>query len=162
MPTTLPGLSQLTSLHLNKTLITWSEILYLSPSLSSLEGLQLGFNQITSLTTSRTTMTTEVYFPKLHVLNLDSNLLTNFLEVLSAVEHFPSLVTLILSSNKFTSIEGHTSTTTSAGSSNIRYLNLSDNLLESWEDLDHLSLLIPKLEGLWFGLNPLMKGTYLH
>jgi Leucine-rich repeat (LRR) protein len=108
--TVFAGFKQLTTLNFNRTLLDWNEasrstthlkycrltfpsqILLLGPSLPELRELQLGDNELASLSAEGTT--TAPVLPKLITLNLDSNKLTSWDELVSALVPLPSYAPL--------------------------------------------------------------------
>ncbi|KAK4705944.1 tubulin-specific chaperone E, partial [Phenoliferia sp. Uapishka_3] len=141
LPTFLPSFSRLIELQLNKTLVTWAEVLLLSPSLPSLVVLQLGTNNIADLATPISAPLDT--FLNLETLNLAENLLSRWDEITSALASLPRLSRLILSSNAITSLVHTTSPTLNT----LRHLSLSQNAITSWKDINALAS-IPKLDSL--------------
>lgn len=73
-PSTGLHFSNLQTLSLNQTFITWKDIEILAPQLPQLEDLQLGGNEITELGFVKG-------FDALHTLNLEDNLISDWKEV---------------------------------------------------------------------------------
>ncbi|ORY66787.1 hypothetical protein BCR35DRAFT_181638 [Leucosporidium creatinivorum] len=153
-PTLLAGFERLTTLNLNRTLMDWNELLLLSPSLPELQELQLGDNELASL--SAETSPTEPLLPSLKTLNLDTNKLTNWDEIVASLLPLPSLDRLILSRNSISTVP----LSPSSATLNLRYLSLTANALASWSSVDALNSQVPNLEGLWIGENPLFEGLH--
>lgn len=144
------------------------QILLLSPSLPELQELQLGDNGLSSLASGADA--SSLLVPKLHTLNLDSNKLKDWDEIVMALQRLPwfvpvrsscspsltlifpqSLDRLILSSNTISHIS-----VTSAAPLHIHHLSLASNLISSWSSLNALASQVPSLETLWVGDNPLL------
>ncbi|GAA6023216.1 hypothetical protein JCM10207_004483 [Rhodosporidiobolus poonsookiae] len=128
----LYGLEQLTTLQLNSTLLSWNELLSVSHSLTNLVDLQFGFNRLRGLggTASRADRDQSL-LPRLERLNLESNELSGWSDVVEELALLPSLSELVIASNRFDSLQ------LKAGSSStslrrLRHLSLTDNLLSSW------------------------------
>ncbi|BGP15721.1 hypothetical protein JCM10213_006108 [Rhodosporidiobolus nylandii] len=160
-PSLLPGLERLTSLQLNSTLLRWEEVRCLAPSLVNLVDLQLGFNRMRTLHVSDSGG--DPVLPKLERLNLESNELTKWPELVEELSSLPSLSELILTANRFTTLD--LASQTSAPSftlRKLRHLSLSDNLLSAWStSVDALafsaSSAFPSLSSLRLAGNPLFE-----
>ncbi|SCZ96081.1 BZ3500_MvSof-1268-A1-R1_Chr8-1g09991 [Microbotryum saponariae] len=108
-PTILPAFCNLKQLDLNATMISWAEIIQLSSSLSSLEELQLGDNDLFRLNPASAlvvspTEGTAILLPKLKVLNLTRNRLESWDDIVFALRGIPSLESLVLSYNALSSL----------------------------------------------------------
>ncbi|GAA5887432.1 hypothetical protein JCM16303_004281 [Sporobolomyces ruberrimus] len=164
-PTALPGFERLTTLKLNSTLLTWPEVIRISPSLPNLVNLELGFNRLTRLDHAQPSSAAKsepVSLPKLEILNLEMNELHDMEETILAVSGLPSLKKLVLASNRFEtlSLASRMSTTTTSALRQLRHLSLTSNLLSSWSDsIDALgeaaSTTFPALNSLSIADNPL-------
>ncbi|BGP24254.1 tubulin-specific chaperone E [Rhodotorula toruloides] len=144
-PTSLPGFERLTSLQLNNTLMTWSETRCISPSLPNLVDLQFGFNRLGHLGDAdhagRGRQVQSIMMPNLKRLNMESNELEDWVDVVSELSCLPSLEELYLSSNRINSLVipqvpvGPTTATSTSPSpprlTRLRHLSLSENLLDS-------------------------------
>ncbi|GAA5968895.1 hypothetical protein JCM11641_000770 [Rhodosporidiobolus odoratus] len=167
----LPGLERLTSLQLNSTLLRWEEIRHVASSLTNLVELQFGFNRLLSLRPSNSTTpptalpSRDPILPKLERLNLESNELEDWTEVVEELSYLPSLSSLILSSNRFTSLSlPPLFSATATALRKLRHLSLSDNLLSSWStSLNVLAsstpLVFPALTSLRVVGNPFSCST---
>ncbi|GAA5867668.1 hypothetical protein JCM1840_006651 [Sporobolomyces johnsonii] len=178
-PTPLPGFERLTTLQLNNTLISWPEILVVAPSLANLVELQIGFNRIQTLSSSppsadeaHLSLREPPPLPKLELLNLESNELSNWSELVSELSVLPSLTTLVLTSNHFSSLAlppppASPSLAPSAPTpalTKLRHLSLTSNLLSSWADsiealASSCETSFPKLSSLRVAGNPLTGAS---
>ncbi|GAA5849820.1 hypothetical protein JCM8547_000575 [Rhodosporidiobolus lusitaniae] len=162
-PTALPGFERLTSLQLNNTLISWSELLNISSSLVNLVSLELSSNRLQRLRNSTVERAREPVLPKLERLNLDLNELTDWRELVEELSVVPSLTELILSSNRFSDLSLPPQPPIASALRTLRHLSLSDNLLTSWStSLDALaacSTTFPSLTGARLAGNPLIAPS---
>ncbi|GAA5956603.1 hypothetical protein JCM21900_003617 [Sporobolomyces salmonicolor] len=147
-PTPLPGFERVTTLQLNNTLLSWPEILLVAPSLANLVELQIGFNRIHTLSSSppsaheaRLYLKESPPLPKLELLNLESNELSNWSELVNELSVLPSLTTLILASNRFSSLvllpppsPSLVPAAPPPALTTLRHLSLTSNLVSSWSD----------------------------
>ncbi|GJN88988.1 hypothetical protein Rhopal_001959-T1 [Rhodotorula paludigena] len=171
----LSGFERLTQLQLNSTLMTWNEIRNVSPSLVNLVDLQFGFNRLVSLRSSDagdpTPDSPGVMLPKLERLNLESNELSDWPELVRELSCLPQLSDLILAGNRFVSLDLSTSPPGVAATStptaspplpNLERLSLVDNLLSSFSNsIDALAsaapITFPSLRRLLLAGNPLLS-----
>ncbi|BGP31665.1 hypothetical protein JCM10296v2_003439 [Rhodotorula toruloides] len=175
-PTSLLGFERLTSLQLNNTLMSWSEVRLISPSLPNLVDLQFGFNRLRRLgdagyadqfENARSSL-----LPSLKRLNLESNEMEDWADVVSELNLLSSLEELYLSSNRINSLAfpqlrpkppAATSVSPSPPQlSRLRHLALSENLLDSWAtSVDALAAsrdsTFPNLTSLRTSDNPLLR-----
>ncbi|GAA5940142.1 uncharacterized protein JCM15063_001720 [Sporobolomyces koalae] len=158
----LPGFDRLTILKLNNTLVTWSEILRISPSLQNLVELQLGSNRISLLVPASDSAPAGPLLPRLETLNFESNQLADWEQTAQALSDLPNLTTLILTSNSFERFDSNNPDRIQAPFQlrKLRHLSLSRNLFASWSNsIDVLgataSERFPNLSSLDFACNPL-------
>lgn len=130
-------------LRLDATLMTWPEMVRLSPALKSLKHLQLGSNELSTLQTDGGQ---GAILPHVTSLSLEDNRLSSWLDTVAALARLPSLTTLNLNHNSFTTIpfvpEG------SPKYSRLKELHLRANKIDSWDSLEHLSQWCSSLEAL--------------
>ncbi|GAA6001056.1 Pac2p [Rhodotorula paludigena] len=171
----LSGFDRLTQLQLNSTLMTWNEIRNVSPSLVNLVDLQFGFNRLASLRSfdagDPTSDSHGVMLPKLERLNLESNELSDWPELVRELSCLPQLSDLVLAGNRFVSLDLSTSPPGVAAASkptaspplpNVERLSLVENLLSSFSDsIDALAsaapITFPSLRRLLLAGNPLLS-----
>ncbi|KIY50756.1 RNI-like protein [Fistulina hepatica ATCC 64428] len=140
---TLTGFRVLQSLHLNDTMMTWSEVQQVAARISSLRELQFGYNDLESLSLPP---------PNVHVndglqsLYLDSNQLADWEDLCRCLRVYPSLERLNLSSNAVKVI--HHATHSKAAFTSLKHLFLSHNKLASWPSIDALAACCANLESL--------------
>ncbi|KAL4265259.1 U2 small nuclear ribonucleoprotein A' [Pleurotus pulmonarius] len=146
----------LEELQLNATLTSWSAMLDVIRYTPKLRFLEMGYNRLTLLETSSVT-SDDMNECVLQSLNLDSNECKDWPAVCKAMQIFPSLQRLLLSSNGIAQIPSP-----AEGQSDIlqglHHLALPSNLLCSWNDIDALSRWCPGLRTLALGLNPFVVG----
>ncbi|GAA6027767.1 hypothetical protein JCM8097_008024 [Rhodosporidiobolus ruineniae] len=147
-PLSLPGFQRLTSLQLNSTLMTWPELLNVSASFVDLADLQFGFNRLRSLRSSSSSRPPSPVLPKLERLNLEANELGDWEELVDELSMLPALNTLILTSNRISSLALPSSSSTHPKSApallQLRHLSLTSNLLSSWStSIDALAASVP-------------------
>ncbi|GAA5901639.1 hypothetical protein JCM6882_006030 [Rhodosporidiobolus microsporus] len=168
-PTTFPSFTRLTSLQLNSTLLSWSELRNFASSLSNLVELQFGFNRLRALravpdSSPRAPFTsTAPILPRLERLNLEGNELDVWEDIIEELASLPSLIELILAGNRFSSFT-FPPTSSSAALRQLRHISLSDNLLSSWStSIDVLaasaSSVLPSLTSLRLSGNPIVSAA---
>ncbi|GAA6019519.1 hypothetical protein JCM11491_001322 [Sporobolomyces phaffii] len=131
----LTGFARLTSIKLNNTLLTWPEIVRIGPSLPNVASLEFGSNRLTSLLGDSTTplvVADDQLFPRLATLNLETNELANWEDTVQALSDLPSLETLVLDSNRFTTLALPNTRPAPFTLRRLRHLTLRRNLLASW------------------------------
>ncbi|TIC19285.1 L domain-like protein [Wallemia mellicola] len=138
---------QLKSMKLNNTLIKYQQITQMHHSLSSLEELELAYNNITSLPASYT-------LGNLQILSLAHNNINEWNEIEGILINLPNLQTLKLNHNKIGRISYPTSNT---ANSRLKTLILSHNGIDNWKSIDALSLRFTQLESLSLTDCPLMS-----
>ncbi|CAO3616259.1 unnamed protein product [Cunninghamella echinulata] len=137
--------SNLKTLVLCYTYITWDQVLLLSPLLSQLEDLQLSGNNIESLGGIST------HFPHLKCINLEQNKLKDWDQV-NSLNSLPNLETLFLNDNQLTSINIPPNTF-----KKLEFLRVDHNQLDQWKYIDILNEL-PSIKKLRCHENPIFKG----
>lgn len=179
-PTALSGFERLTTLQLNDTLMSWSEIRHFAPSLPNLIDLQFGYNCLRRLSgavggaagTPRRRKR-ETLLPRLERLNLEANELDSWEDLVEELSNLPSLRELVLSDNHFESLTlniGDRTTVSSGGADpprlqQLTQLSLTGNRLASWTtSLDELGRVatevFPALTSLRIADNPILTvGT---
>ncbi|BGO99347.1 tubulin-specific chaperone E [Rhodotorula toruloides] len=178
-PTSLPGFERLTSLQLNNTLMSWSEVRLISPSLPNLVDLQLSFNRLQRLDDAAHAEQVEAapptLLPNLKRLNLESNELDDWADAVSELSFLPGLEELYLTSNRINSLTlpqlqtappAATSTSPSPPQlTRLRHLSLLENLLDSWAtSVDAFAAsrdsTFPNLTSLRISDNPLLRPPF--
>ncbi|KAI9472262.1 MAG: hypothetical protein EXX96DRAFT_642823 [Benjaminiella poitrasii] len=144
-PTQRFNLTNLRTLALNETLISWKDIELLAPSLTHLEDLQLGGNQISELSS--------VHFPQLKCLNLENNLIRDWQQVIK-LGTLPKLEILFLNDNQLGAIE---KPTTNKMFSKLLFLRIERNAIDDWKSIDALNH-FQNLTKLRCKENPIFKG----
>ncbi|GAA5904368.1 Pac2p [Sporobolomyces salmoneus] len=161
-PTPLPGFERLSTLKLNNTLLSWPELIRISPSLPNLVELEFGFNRLTTLSSANASET-PLLLPELETLNLESNFLSDWEETIKALSSLPSLTKLVLASNRFADLSLPPPSPASPILRKLRHLSLSSNLLSSWSNsIDALGesqpTTFPALTSLNLAENPLASS----
>ncbi|PWN54088.1 RNI-like protein [Violaceomyces palustris] len=156
----------LKELRLDGTFMTWDEMLRLSPALPSLELLQLGYNDISTFSAPPTGSPAETTshdlvdvgattrpFPRLKILNLSGNKISNWDEVVKGLSTLPELERLILTDNELSTIspppwKSERQSSSPTGSEprpapkprfpKLDQVVLLDNPIQSWSDLENL------------------------
>ncbi len=83
----LVAFEQLIELQLNDTLLSWAELRVIMMSMPRLQTVELGYNHLTQLSNKRPDIDV-LPFSVLQTLNLDSNLLSDWAHVSSALIEF--------------------------------------------------------------------------
>lgn len=148
-------LGRIEDLRLDGTFMQWDEVLRLAPALEGLQHLQLGSNNIASLSTSCVGASEVAVFPNLASLTLEDNVLSSWEDIVRALSSLPALETLNLNRNSLTSIPPPT--TSSHKLSQLKELHLRGNRIQSWSSLEH----IPQWIGHRRGLEALQISTVL-
>ncbi|KAI9025100.1 hypothetical protein CLU79DRAFT_746264 [Phycomyces nitens] len=142
--------TNLTTLGLNNSGVSWEDILRIEPLITNLEDLQLGNNKITNLRGIDNTH--KPMFQKLKWLNLELNELDNWDEVLQLAA-LPSLEMMFLNENKFTTIKPCSSNQFMT----LNFLRIDSNLVDNWESINALNA-FPSLTKLRCNRNPIFTG----
>ncbi|CAE6450346.1 unnamed protein product [Rhizoctonia solani] len=149
---------KLTHLHLNSTMIDWAEACEVLVYLPSLQGLQLGYNQLEHLRPSSKISVSEA-FPNLTTLNLDSNSLSDWVSNMVSCSSVPQLRSLMILSNAIAFIPRRIDTQTNKEPTlSLNYLAIADNPISNWNDVDSLVTWFPELRELIISLEPLASG----
>ncbi|KAL4212034.1 hypothetical protein AB4K20DRAFT_1890136 [Rhizopus microsporus] len=135
-------LRYLQTLVLNKTLISWKDVEILAPGLPQLEDLQLGGNEIKSLSS--------IQWERLKCLNLEENLIEDWGEV-AKLQSLSNLQILFLNGNKIKSIRKE------GVFDNLEYLRIDGNSIKDWDSINMLNH-YPKLTKLRCKNNPVFEG----
>ncbi|KIY65490.1 hypothetical protein CYLTODRAFT_400351 [Cylindrobasidium torrendii FP15055 ss-10] len=153
----MTSFEHLKELHLNETLISWTQAQTVICLLPRLEVIELGYNRMDHLidkgdpiTADRSGVTGS--FNSLQSLNLDANELCNWEDIISSLQRYKQLSRLILNSNTLQTIPFPTSALQFRPA--INFLSLSSNQLNSWTVLDALADWFPMLEILHIHENP--------
>jgi len=163
---------RLKEIQLNDTRLTWTDMKLITAYMPQLEAIEMGYNQLSRLVdaTFSTSYNTTVRF-----LNLDTNLISDWLHICASLREYQSYVILsmlrilcchyhytsslqrvILTANSIQNIPFPKRPSDSLPS--IKYLSLSDNHVDGWDSVDALSRWFPALETLSFAGNPLVNG----
>ncbi|BGP47733.1 hypothetical protein JCM10450v2_003598 [Rhodotorula kratochvilovae] len=174
-PTALPGFERLRRLEINNTLMTWTEVRLISPSLPNLEELQFGYNRLSSLRASPTPSTSmrerRAILPKLNRLNLEANELSDWANLVEELSCLPNLKELVLADNRLASLDLPASFSPARSPDDpaaspslplLRHLSLSENCLSAWStSIDALAAsatsTFPSLSSLRLAGNPLLE-----
>lgn len=142
--------SHLSELQLNGTLMTWQAITGVVCLMPRLQRLESGYNRLQYLSSLPQN------HPELAIttLNLDSNELSDWVEMSQALVSFHKLVRLILSSNSYESIPIPTGDSVPL---KLTHLSLSLTRISKWSSIDSLNLWCPELESLTVNGTPLME-----
>ncbi|KAF5373677.1 hypothetical protein D9758_000875 [Tetrapyrgos nigripes] len=153
MPTAFPNV---TTLELNGTLTTWPELQFIISFMPKLIVVEMGHNKISQLTLAEGPTASESL---INTLNLESNNISDWIELTRALGQYHHLERLILSSNNIEKI-----TIPDEGLPllyGLKYLSLSFNQLRLWEDVDTLSLWCPSLSSVSLNGNPVSDSKYI-
>jgi len=136
---------------MNNTLITWQEIALLLPAVQSLTHLELGSNML-----SGPNHLNVQHFALKH-LNLHSNRMHDWDELLEVLRVFPNLEYLILAGNYLGVISFSPSPEKSFFIS-LMHLSLKDNCVQSLDNMNCLNECLPSIRSLVLSGNPLTKS----
>lgn len=160
MPTSYDHLTdafpRLKEIQLNDTRLTWTDMKSITACMPQLEAIEMGYNQLSRLAdvTFSTPYNTTVLF-----LNLDTNLISDWVHICASLKEYQSLQRVALTANSIQNIPFPKSPSDSLPG--IKYLSLSDNHVGGWDSVDALSCWCPTLETLTFAGNPLVNDTNL-
>ncbi|KAI0317464.1 hypothetical protein OF83DRAFT_1276525 [Amylostereum chailletii] len=141
----------LVELQLNATLMTWQAMLDVIVCMPSLKQVEMGYNRLTTLFTEHSPSPQELV---LESLNLDSNRLSSWENLCTALRPFRQLARLILTSNDINTIPPMSS------ESDVfpwKYLSLSSTQVSTWSSVDALTAWCPQLEELRLISTPLAE-----
>ncbi|KAF9469222.1 CAP Gly-rich domain-containing protein [Collybia nuda] len=161
-PTTNPAFMQsafmtLTQVQLNGTMMTWAEMQEVTAYMPGLHLVEMGYNGLVRLQSSTLSAPLNT---TIEVLNLDSNLCSEWGHIYNSLLHYRSLERIILTSNGIGTIPFPDSVQQLSHS--LKHISLSFNKLNAWNDVDALSLWCPGLESLTLSGNPLMSELGRH
>lgn len=129
--------SNLKDLRADGTLISWQEMCQIGLHMPSLESLQVGENCLNNFECNPTDQASP--FPQLKQINLSNNQISNWPEILAALEICPKIERIILSDNDITSIPPSPHYSGNQGKvRKIQHISLNNNALQSWTDLENL------------------------
>ncbi|CAG8485532.1 411_t:CDS:10 [Diversispora eburnea] len=151
------GFSNLKSLSLNYTRITWDQVVLFEPCLPNLENLQLGFNNIENLSSGNNQETNKKKvkgFLKLKILNLESNAINMWDEVIRFSE-LPNFEILFINNNFIDQIS-YQKGEEGEGFPKLRYLNISENKISDWNSINELNK-FPSLQELRIKKNAFLE-----
>ena len=163
----------LTDLQLNATFLSWTEMQTITSNMPKLQLIEMGYNCLSRLSDGMI----RPHDCNIQVINLDTNncsdwvhLCASFSEYHSYViacqivcsyhYHLSSLQRIVLTSNRISLIPFPAQPEDSLLA--IKYLSLSNNLLNAWSDIDALSCWFPTLETLTISNNPIANGDDPH
>lgn len=149
-PATGLQLSNLKTLALNQTLISWKDIQLLAPQLTQLEDLQLGSNEIKELGIITNG------FDQLKSINLENNLISDWSQV-ESLSTLPNLQTLFLNSNQLTKVRAPQ---LKAAFAKLTFLRLDNNSIDDWSSINALNE-FPSLTRLRCKGNPVFKDMLI-
>jgi hypothetical protein len=165
----IDAFNSLTELQLNGNLMTWLEMQTAIASMPHLRLVEMGYNKLAVLSTLHDRLPDN---RALQVINLDSNMLSDWVHVCTSLYQYPSYVLslesqmiflfilaprlerVVLTSNCISTIPLPEVNQHQLYS--LKHISLSFNNLNAWGDVDSLSFWCPALESLTLGGNPLM------
>ncbi|KAG9099354.1 hypothetical protein FS749_001414 [Ceratobasidium sp. UAMH 11750] len=148
-------LPRLTHLRLNSTMTSWAEACEIFALFPGLQDLQLGYNQLQRLDLPPGT---NVAKPpsSLTTLNLDSNVLDDWVSIMHTCATMPSLHSLMLPSNAIASIPPHSEDSyRTPPLFQMQHLSIMENPITSWGAIDSIATWLPNLKDLSISLEPL-------
>jgi len=119
--------------------------------------VEMGYNRLQVLTTDGHDPDSLPNNSTLQEINLDSNQLSNWKAVAHALRLYTALQRLVIPSNCIDFIDAAVDTPLM----HLKHLSLSFNRLNTWRDIDVLSLWCPALESLTLAGNPLVEDAVL-
>ncbi|TFK30063.1 outer arm dynein light chain 1 [Coprinopsis marcescibilis] len=146
----------LTELEINDTLLGWPNIQEIVGFMPCLQSLEAGFNHLQNLGGAGGTATRMVH-PALRSLNLDTNELSDWVEIMQTFGPIPLLEKLNFSSNQLKDIPPPTQ---GSGISYLRFLSLSANSIASWNDVENLSRWCTGIQNISLRDNPITKEPH--
>ncbi|CAE7095403.1 unnamed protein product [Rhizoctonia solani] len=137
---------------------SWAEACEVLVYFPDLQDFQLGHNQLEHLHPSSRISTSEA-LPNLTTLNLDSNILSDWVANMVSCSLIPQLRNLIMPSNAITTIPRRVDTqTTKEPTLAVHYLAIPGNPISNWSSVDSLVTWFPELRELSISLEPLAAG----
>ncbi|KAF9261399.1 hypothetical protein L218DRAFT_870040 [Marasmius fiardii PR-910] len=144
------GFLNLLELQLNGSLTTWQQFQEIIPYMPKLRAVELGYNHLSDLSGSSAPES------QIQTLNFDNNELFNWNNIWDTLGTFTHLERVVLSSNGISDIpvpQDHQCL------AQLKHVSLSYNHLNSWKDIDALSLWFPSLTSLSISENPVVDGS---
>ncbi|RHZ74066.1 hypothetical protein Glove_227g71 [Diversispora epigaea] len=151
------GFSNLKNLSLNYTRITWDQVVLFEPCLPNLENLQLGFNNIKTLSSENNQEANNKKvkgFLKLKILNLESNAI-NMWDEIARFSELPNFEILFINNNLIDQIS-YQKGEEGKGFPKLRYLNISENKISDWNSINELNK-FPSLQELRIKKNAFLE-----
>ncbi|KAJ3226620.1 hypothetical protein HK099_004500 [Clydaea vesicula] len=157
-------------LGLNNTKLSWFQMEVLARSLTNLEELHFGFNELKSFKFEDQEtncflkdptfckflqLEHECRFQKLRLLNLESNSINDFKDIIWHFGKLKNLKSLNLKSNKIKKIEIEKQIEEVKNFPNLTFINLNENLIDDWISVDNLNY-FEKLTEIRFKNNPIL------
>ncbi|RDB21426.1 Tubulin-specific chaperone E [Hypsizygus marmoreus] len=142
----------LTELRLNGTTTTWAEMKSIVAVMPRLRLVEMGYNGLTHLQSQDDE---PLENNNVQVINLDSNMCSDWVHLVKSLLHITSLQRLILTSNCVGIIPFPERR--QQGLPSLKHISLSHNKINSWSDVDALSSWCPGLETLTLSGNPLTE-----
>lgn len=160
----------LTDLQLNATFLSWAEMQAITSIMPNLQHIEMGYNHLSRLSGGMI----RPHDSNIRVINLDTNNCSDWVHLCASFTEYHSyvivsqIVTLlsfiiwsslqriVLTSNRISAIPFPDGSEDPVHT--IKYLSLSNNLLNAWSDIDALSCWFPKLVTLTMSGNPLTYG----
>ncbi|KAL0577801.1 hypothetical protein V5O48_004168 [Marasmius crinis-equi] len=140
----------LLELELNGTLTTWQQFRAIIPFMPKLRAVEMGYNHLSDLSGSSSPQSS------IESLNFDNNNLSDWGRLWDDLRSLSHLERIVLASNHITRIpspEKHQVNPV------LKHISLLSNLLDSWKDIDALSLWFPGLLTLSITGNPLVETS---
>ena len=150
-PTAQEAFTGITELRLNETLISWGETCNLANQFSSLDILDASSNQLESMYDMETNASLQV---PITALKLEHNAFER-LDSLDPLTKVTSLKSLHLKNNNISRTCARYRTPTF--DSNLEYVDLSYNAIDSWAFIDALANIFPGMTSLRISHNPIMS-----
>lgn len=144
LSTTNLQLSNIKTLSLNQTLISWKDVQVILTVFPQLQDLQLGGNELSVLGS--------VEHTQLKSINLEGNLISDWKQI-AYLGSLPNLETLFLNDNQISTIENPSN---ESMFSKLKLLRIERNLIDNWNSLDALNH-YKSLEQLRCKENPIFK-----
>ncbi|GBE81694.1 RNI-like protein [Sparassis crispa] len=143
----------LRELQLSSTMTTWEEMQEVISYMPALRLIEMGYNNLQAIHTDPSA--TSGINATLEVINLDSNAIRSWSNTCQAVGPYSGLQRVVLGSNCIETIPPLD--TPKSPVAHLNHISFSFNLLNSWRDIDTLTLWCPQLESLTLTGNPLVE-----